>query len=397
MDELISIVVPVYNKKTYLAECFESIEKQTYENIEVIVVDDGSTDNSADICLAYAEKDARFHFIHQENGGQNSARKKGAENATGDYLIFVDADDWVSHDMCRVLMDNMKKTGADIVCGAIQKTRNGIFFHTMRVPEGTYTPEDVIENFVVEPGTVVLKSGDYFATVFLVARMYKKATVIDALRHFDMRIRFGEDMALLFYMMHNSNCISYIDDIVYYIRVVNESASMSVSTPYLKAQLKYLAHFTKNAFTEAEHYSKYECAVDAHILKGLLLSGLDVFDDFEGIYPFFEGDKSGRVALYGAGMFGEEFYRKNKSLNIVGWFDKKYEMYQNLGLPVKAPTELKNTDFDYVLITVLREKPMNEIKQEFTEFLPRGKRIYTISDEILNSEYSRRKLDEIKA
>ena len=99
MSELISIVIPVYNKEPYLADCFDSLRKQTYEDIEVIMVDDGSTDGSAAVCRKYVEMDSRFHYIYQENGGQNSARQKGAENATGEYLIFVDADDYVSHDM----------------------------------------------------------------------------------------------------------------------------------------------------------------------------------------------------------------------------------------------------------------------------------------------------------
>ena len=108
MSELISIVIPVYNKEPYLADCFDSLRQQTYEDIEVIMVDDGSTDGSAGVCRKYVEMDSRFRYIHQENGGQNSARQKGAENASGEYLIFVDADDYVSHDMCRLLMDNMK-------------------------------------------------------------------------------------------------------------------------------------------------------------------------------------------------------------------------------------------------------------------------------------------------
>jgi glycosyltransferase involved in cell wall biosynthesis len=95
---LISVIVPVYNVKEYLAKCLQSILEQTYKNIELICVDDGSTDGSGAICDEYAERDARVRVAHKVNGGVSSARNAGIELAQGDYIAFVDSDDWLDLD-----------------------------------------------------------------------------------------------------------------------------------------------------------------------------------------------------------------------------------------------------------------------------------------------------------
>ena len=96
MDKgLVSVVVPVYNVKAYLEKCINSILNQTYENLEIIIVDDGSTDGSSDICDQFLKKDNRVFVIHKENGGVVSARQAGIDKAKGEYVIAIDSDDWI--------------------------------------------------------------------------------------------------------------------------------------------------------------------------------------------------------------------------------------------------------------------------------------------------------------
>ena len=95
MRELISVIIPVYNVAEYLPQCLDSVVSQTYRNLEIITVDDGSTDGSGTICDQYAEKDSRFRVIHKANGGVSSARNEGLKTAVGDLIGFVDADDWI--------------------------------------------------------------------------------------------------------------------------------------------------------------------------------------------------------------------------------------------------------------------------------------------------------------
>lgn len=116
--ELISIIVPVYNTEKYLRKCIESIINQTYKNIELILVNDGSTDNSGNICDEYAKTDSRIKVIHKENGGVSSARNTGLESAKGEWLVFVDGDDYISSDYCTVMLEKAKKNDAELVlCG----------------------------------------------------------------------------------------------------------------------------------------------------------------------------------------------------------------------------------------------------------------------------------------
>ena len=96
---VISIIIPVYQVKLYLRECLESVRSQTYKNLEIILVDDGSDDGSEIICDEYAGKDSRFHVIHQSNRGTAYARKVGVRHSTGEYIGFIDGDDWVSIDI----------------------------------------------------------------------------------------------------------------------------------------------------------------------------------------------------------------------------------------------------------------------------------------------------------
>ena len=111
---MISVIVPVYNVESYLKECLESIQKQTYTNFEVILINDGSTDNSKEICEEYCKKDTRFHLKNQENQGQSIARNRGVAESTGEFIVFIDSDDIVKFDLLTQLKKHMSD-GIDIV------------------------------------------------------------------------------------------------------------------------------------------------------------------------------------------------------------------------------------------------------------------------------------------
>lgn len=111
LSPLLSIIIPVYNVENYLAQCLDSVLNQSYSNIEIVLVNDGSTDKSADICESYAKKDSRIKLIHKENGGLSSARNTGLESISGEYVAFLDSDDWLEPDAYSVLMAPFLKFG----------------------------------------------------------------------------------------------------------------------------------------------------------------------------------------------------------------------------------------------------------------------------------------------
>ena len=118
MSEKISVIVPIYKTEQFLSKCIDSIINQTYKNLEIILVDDGSPDNCPKICDEYAKRDNRIKVIHKENGGLSSARNAGIEIATGDFSAFVDSDDWIDSDMYESLVKLSDEYNADIAeCG----------------------------------------------------------------------------------------------------------------------------------------------------------------------------------------------------------------------------------------------------------------------------------------
>ncbi|GMO37902.1 MAG: hypothetical protein Ta2B_17610 [Termitinemataceae bacterium] len=119
---VISVIIPVYNVEHYLRRCLDSVLAQTFTDFECILIDDGSPDKSPAICDEYAKKDSRFVVIHQANAGVSAARNAGLDIAQGEWITFVDSDDWIEPDMLRVLYQNAVKHQSDVsVCG-VQRT-----------------------------------------------------------------------------------------------------------------------------------------------------------------------------------------------------------------------------------------------------------------------------------
>ena len=114
MNSLISIVIPAYNVENYLDKCLESVVKQTYLNIEIIIVNDGSTDNTLNKCIKWSEIDKRIKYITQKNAGLSAARNTGIRHANGEYIMFIDSDDFVKNNMVEVLYKNLVNTKSDI-------------------------------------------------------------------------------------------------------------------------------------------------------------------------------------------------------------------------------------------------------------------------------------------
>ena len=123
---LISVIVPVYNVEQYIHQCVDSILSQTYKNLEIILVDDGSPDNCPAICDEYARNDDRVKIIHQENGGISAARNSALDLCTGEYIAFVDSDDWIESNAYEEMMSEMQKKDLDVVfCGVNVITADG--------------------------------------------------------------------------------------------------------------------------------------------------------------------------------------------------------------------------------------------------------------------------------
>ncbi len=123
MEELVSVIVPIYNVEEYLPKCVDSIIAQKYTNLEILLIDDGSPDRSGEIADSYAEKDKRIHVIHKKNGGLSDARNAGIDVALGDYLVFIDSDDYVHSEMISRMMEAVKNTSSDMAVCAVKSVK----------------------------------------------------------------------------------------------------------------------------------------------------------------------------------------------------------------------------------------------------------------------------------
>ncbi|MFR9669525.1 MAG: glycosyltransferase family 2 protein [Rikenellaceae bacterium] len=197
---MISIVVPIYNVEEYLPKCLESIINQSYRNIEIILVDDGSPDNAGEICDEYATKDERVRVFHIPNGGVAKARQLGIENSTGDYIVFVDPDDWLPLDSIEILYSNMRDD-VDIVIGGIVYKSDRADFNRL------YTPAKINKNeFIVSLLTDKIEG-------FPWRSLYRKS-----LFDFDCfpSIKRRQDLLMNIKLSRKVNNVVLIDKIVYY-------------------------------------------------------------------------------------------------------------------------------------------------------------------------------------
>ena len=189
MTEKITVIVPVYNVENYLEKCLDSLINQTYKNLEIIVINDGSTDNSGEICQEYAQKDNRIVYIEKENGGLSDARNVGLDKMTGSYVTFIDSDDWVELDYVEILYKKIIEYQADISVGnyySYNEDEETYYFHIY----GDSYYEKVYDNISIFENLYESQEMKSFALISAWGKLYK-AKLFDYLR-FD-KGKLGED------------------------------------------------------------------------------------------------------------------------------------------------------------------------------------------------------------
>ena len=212
----VSIIIPAYNIASYLERCLESVRHQTYKKLQIIIVDDGSTDQTGQIADSFAERDKRFHVIHKENRGVSAARKTGLEKAEGDYIGFVDGDDYIEPEMYEKLIGLAVKYGADIAhCGyqMVFPDRVDMYHGTKQLKvQDTYTGvKDLLKGNLVEPG--------------LCNKIYRRKLFNQI--NYDENIVINEDLLLNYFLFHKSEKAVFIDVPYYHYMVRKNSASTS--------------------------------------------------------------------------------------------------------------------------------------------------------------------------
>jgi len=222
---LISIIVPIYNAEKYLEKCLESIKSQTIENIEVILVDDGSKDESSKICLKYMELDKRFRLIMISNGGVSRARNIGLDSARGEYIIFIDSDDYISNIYCEKLLGLITKhDDIDIaLCGYYQVYNDKKIYKRSRLTDGIYKSKEILGK-IVDDGKM---SGFLIGSVC--AAIYKYSIIANNDIRFRENISANEDGIFnLLYCLKSKSILADQSFPLYYYRIHGQSSSHKI-------------------------------------------------------------------------------------------------------------------------------------------------------------------------
>lgn len=272
MSDLISVIVPIYNIEKYIDRCVESVVNQTYKNLEIILVDDGSTDNSSSVCDDWAKRDSRIKVIHKKNGGLSDARNFGLDNAKGDYIAFVDGDDFIDINMYDSMLNYLKKYNCDICICGINKIENGREFITR--PYMYSNNEFTIlnnENALVELLNDRLD-------VSSCNKLYKKEIIND------LRFPYGitnEDFALMYKFFYRSNQIIIINE--NYYKYIQRQGSIT-TTKFNERQfdkyynciqmMDFIEENIPNLINEAKYYLWYHtfCLLKQLYLENLIIS-----------------------------------------------------------------------------------------------------------------------------
>lgn len=231
MDELISVIIPAYNVENYIGATLDSILRQTYRNLQIIVVNDGSVDGTGEVIDAYARADSRIAAIHKENGGVTDARLRGLAQAKGSCIGFVDGDDRIEPDMYERLMCNMKSHQADIShCGYQMVFPNGRVDHyhntgVLLVQKDGQGCTDILDGSMTEPG--------------LWNKLYRRELFTGLAEWMDTSIRINEDLLMNFYLFSRAkNCVFEDVSLYHYVLRKGSAATSRINEHKLKDPLR---------------------------------------------------------------------------------------------------------------------------------------------------------------
>ncbi|MBO4516953.1 glycosyltransferase family 2 protein [bacterium] len=220
----ISVIIPIYNAEKYLTRCLKSLEIQTYSSFEVIMINDGSYDNSQDICLQYCNNDTRFKLINQNNSGSQEARKNGVINSTGDYITFIDADDFIDPNYFTDIIKKIEKTNPDIFCVGFTKENNGISEKVYNNISSGYYERDNLRTIIDK----IIFFGEKFYESGIIASNWSKFIKRDLATFIFPKVnkflKMGEDAVCIYACINNCSSIEICNEIYGYHYVNNDNS-----------------------------------------------------------------------------------------------------------------------------------------------------------------------------
>lgn len=379
VNSLISIIVPIYNIEQYISKCINSIICQTYNNIEIILVDDGSTDMSGIICDEFAKNDLRIKVLHKNNEGLVRARKSGLSIAKGEYIGFVDGDDYIEPDMYEKLLEFASKNKADMVHTGYESL--GALFLPCSESEIILNAENRI--FLFEKYVLGIKE-----KTILSPSIWSKLFAADLIKKCYEQVPddccYGEDFICLGYCFLECKKIVLRQRAFYHYVIRNDSIThIHVIDRISKESYLYRKFYEILRKYNVEEYLEEKIKeYFGHVIWNLAREmNKDSIFIQNYLFPDINMLKGKRIVLYGAGKVGRDYYTqicRYPECHIMLWVDKNYGDYHFPFYEVKEVSNIKQDNYDMILIAVNDKNTAIQIKNELIENrVDEGKIIWT--------------------
>lgn len=305
---LISIIIPVYNVEKYLRQCLDSVLSQTYTNYEVIMVDDGSTDSSRDICDAYNDGDERFQVIHQNNKGLSVARNTGFQASTGAYIYFLDSDDWIEKTTLEKLIFHAEETDADFVFfdgKSFEDSKKGY-----RIRQGYLRKRKYPIGSGIEVFDALQQSGDFKSAV--PTYLWKRSFLLDNQMSFYPGILY-EDMIFSFEAFCKAQRVAHCYEALYHRRI--RANSIMTAKPNAKSFISWCTAYSEVTRIAKETDSPERPSFSAYIAR-VSMRALDVYAQLSA------SDKKEQA---------EKYRRLKNELKKANWYNSKALYFRTYG------------------------------------------------------------------
>ena len=366
-----SIIVPIFNCKLYLNRCIDSILNQDYDNFEVILINDGSTDGSLEICRNYAKKDSRIVIIEGCHKGVVPARRLGVETSKGEYCIFVDSDDWIAEDLLETILPFTDDRTVDIV-NYNMKSVNGVDFKEWRytLPEGVYEGEQLV--LVYKKMMFDFEKSCPGIIQSLCTKLIKREILWSSIQTVDSRITMGEDAAVVYSALLIANKVIITNSYLYFYRLNPESLCHSKKDMQIFDRVFIFQKYMKSVFEKYRDYGLSD-QLQAYLIHLIDKGIADFFSlKLQNFYhiPFELSELRGNIVLYGAGEVGRSYYRQlmqNENVKIVAWVDKKLKNKKICNCRIESPDIISNISFDKVLIAHINQYSAMRIRKQICE------------------------------
>ena len=375
-EETISIIVLVYNIEQYLSKCLDSIVNQNYRNLEIIIIDDGSTDSSKEICDIYAKRDERIKVIHQKNSGPGVARKVGVRNATGKYIGFVDGDDYIDKNMYINLMDSVLKTGADVVHTSHYNDVRGSIYKVNGFNALIDTENE--KNKLIR-GILGLEVG---IEPSIWSKLFKTELIKKSIEDINDECSYGEDLICLISTIVNSKKLAIVDSAYYYYCIRKSSCSHKKDKENILQEIR----LWYNVVDVLKKYSLYEIFYDdvINFLNKHMVLGIERASSYEFVvqkYLLSNVDKfiNKKIVIWGAGSVGKSYYSqlcRYSDITIIAWIDKCLDKNTYNCMTISKPEIIEQLDYDYIIIAIKDYNNAKKIYEEIGSYGVKNEKVF---------------------